>query len=86
MRTSLRMRVIETKELKHVIERDAWCMGNIELFRYYEASVDDEYIVKTVFLTYHENAYNYFEYDTNLDIVFLSAMDLVQNPMIVFEK
>ena len=79
-------RKIETKELKHVIERDAWCKGNIELFRFYDASVDDKYTVKTVFLTYHENAYNYFEHDTNLDIVFLSAMDIVQNPMIVFEN
>ncbi len=74
------------KELKHVIVRDAWCKGNIELFRFYDASVDDKYTVKTVFLTYHENAYNYFEHDTNLDIVFLSAMDIVQNPMIVFEN
>ena len=77
-------RKIETKELKHVIERDAWCKGNIELFRFYDASIDDKYTVKTVFLTYHENAYNYFEHDTNLDIVFLSAMDVVQNPMVVF--
>lgn len=74
------------KELEHVIERDAWCKGNIELFRFYDASVDDKYTVKTVFLTYHENAYNYFEHDKNLDIVFLSAMDIVQNPMIVFEN
>lgn len=78
-------RKIETKELKHVIERDVWCKDNIKLFRFYEASVDDEYKVKTVFLTYHENAYNYFEHNTNLDIVFLSAMDIVQNPMVVFE-
>ena len=47
---------------------------------------DDGYTVKTVFLTYHENAYNYFEHDTNPEIVFLSAMDIVQNPMVVFEK
>ena len=77
-------RKIETKELKHVIERDVWCKGNIKMFRYYEASVDDEYTVKTVFLTYHENAYKYFEHDINPDIVFLSAMDVVQNPMVVF--
>ena len=79
-------RKIETKELKHVIERDVWCKGNINMFRYYEASVDDEYTVKTVFLTYHENAYKYFEHDINPDIVFLSAMDVVQNPMVVFEN
>lgn len=77
-------RKIETKELKHVIERDAWCKSNIDLFKFYEASVDDEYTVKTVFLTYHENAYKYFEHDTNPDIEFLSAMDVIQNPMIVF--
>lgn len=79
-------RKIETKELKHVIERDVWCKKNISLFRFYEASVDNEYSVKTIFLTYHENAYNYFEHDMNPDIEFLSAMDIVQNPMIVFEN
>ena len=78
-------RKIETKELKHVIERDAWCKDNIKLFRFYEASVDDDYKVKTVFLTYHENAYNYFEHDVENAIMFLSAIDIVKNPMIVFE-
>lgn len=77
-------RKIETKELKHVIERDGWCKSNIDLFKFCEASVNDEYTVKTVFLTYHENAYNYFEHDTNPDIMFLSAMDIIQTPKIVF--
>lgn len=46
---------------------------------------DDGYIVKTVFLTYHENAYNYFEHDIENAIMFLSAIEIVKNPMIVFE-
>lgn len=79
-------RKIETKELKHVVERDDWCKRNINLFKFYETSIDDKYTVKTIFLTYHENAYNYFEHDANPDIVFLSAMDIIQNPMIVFEN
>lgn len=79
-------RKIETKELKHVIDRDVWCKSNFKLFGFYESSIDDDYRIKTIFLTYHENAYNYFEHDTNHDIVFLSAMDIIQNPMIVFEN
>ena len=77
-------RKIETKELKHVIERDVWCKKSIHIFKCLESSVDAEYTVKTVFLTYHENAYKYFEHNTNLEIVFLSAIDIVENPMIVF--
>ncbi len=46
---------------------------------------DDEYKVKTVFFTYHENAYNYFEHDIENSIMFLSAIKIVKNLMIIFE-
>ena len=77
-------RKIVTKELSHVIERDVWCKGNVDKFKLYVPEVDAQYSVKTIFLTYHENAYKYFEHDQVNDITFLSAIDIVADPMIVF--
>lgn len=76
---------IVTKELPHVIDRDTWCKGNIEKFKFYVPEVDDQYSVKTIFLTYHENAYKYFEHDQENNITFLSAVDIVEDPLIIFE-
>ena len=77
-------RGIVTKELSHVIDRDAWCKGNVDKFKFYVPEVDDQYSVKTIFLTYHENAYKYFEHDKENDITFLSSIEIVENPMSVF--
>lgn len=78
-------RKIVTKELSHVIDRDKWCKENKDKFKFYVPEVDDTYNVNTIFLTYHENAYNYFEHQDDFGLRFLSAMDIVENPMIVFE-
>lgn len=77
-------RKIVTKELSHVIERDVWCKNNIDKFKFYVPEVDDEYSVKTIFLTYHENAYKYFEHELENGITFLSAVEIVENPMSLF--
>lgn len=77
-------RKIVSKELSHVIERDVWCKDNIDKFKLYVPEVDAEYSVKTIFLTYHENAYKYFEHEQENDIIFLSAIEIVDNPMNVF--
>ena len=77
-------RKIVSKELSHVIERDVWCKDNIDKFKLYVPEVDAEYSVKTIFLTYHENAYKYFEHEQENDIIFLSAIEIVNNPMNVF--
>lgn len=76
---------IVTKELPHVVSRDKWCKENKDKFRFYVPEVNDTYIVKTIFLTYHENAYNYFEHEEDYGLTFLSAMDIIENPMVVFE-
>ena len=77
-------RKIVTKELPHVIDRDAWCKGNVDKFKFYVPEVDDQYSVKTIFLTYHENAYKYFEHEKKNDITFLSSIEIMENPMSVF--
>lgn len=77
-------RKIVTKELPHVINRDVWCKDNIDKFKFYAPEIDDEYSVKTIFLTYHENAYKYFEHEHENDITFLSTIEIVDNPMSIF--
>jgi hypothetical protein len=54
------------------------------MFKSYDSNVDDDYSVKTIFLTCYENAYNYFD-NEKYDICFLSTIDIIKNPMIVFE-
>lgn len=76
-------RKIVEKELSHVVERDTWCKTNIEKFKFYMQEIDDSYNVRTIFLTYHENAYNYFEHE-DIGITFISAMDIIENPLVVF--
>lgn len=72
------------KDLPLVLERDSWCKNNVHMFKYYDSNVDDDYSVKTIFLTCYENAYNYFD-NEKYDICFLSTIDIIKNPMIVFE-
>lgn len=76
-------RKIVDKELSHVVERDTWCKANIEKFKFYVPEIDNSYCVRTIFLTYHENAYNYFEHE-DVGINFISAMDIIENPSVVF--
>ena len=78
-------RKIVTKELSHVIDRDLWCKENVDKFMSYVPEVDVQFSVKTIFLTYHENAYKYFEHNQENDITFLSAVEIVENPMSLFE-
>lgn len=78
-------RKIVTKELSHVVDRDKWCRENIDKFKFYVPEIDDSYSLKSIFLTYHENAYNYFEHDSDFGLTYLSAMDIIENPMIVFD-
>lgn len=78
-------RKIVTKELSHVVKRDEWCKKNILAFQKYAKEVGKSYTVKTIFMTYKESACNYFEHEDKVDILFLSAIDLIENPMVVFD-
>lgn len=76
-------RKIVDNVLSHVVDRDTWCKANIEKFKFYVPEIDDSYVVRTIFLTYHENAYNYFDHE-DIGIIFISAMDIIENPLVVF--
>lgn len=73
------------KALKMVVKRDEWAKNNIEAFRVVNQCIDSDYQVKTVFITAHRPAHLYFDEDKNGGFIkFYSALDVVENPAIVF--
>ena len=66
------------------LDGQSFLFKNDGIFRFYVPEVDNQYSVKTIFLTYHENAYKYFEHEQKNGITFLSAIDIVENPMSIF--
>lgn len=72
------------KDLSKVVERNKWCKDNLLSFKTLDDYVDADYSIQTVFLTLNECAYPYFEHDEMTDITFLSALDIIEDPLIVF--
>lgn len=72
------------KDLSKVVERNKWCKDNLLSFKTLDDCVDADYSIQTVFLTLNECAYPYFEHDEMTDITFLSVLDLIEDPLIVF--
>lgn len=70
--------------LSKVLARDKWCKENKLQFNKYVKEVDESYEVKTLFLTYYEPTYKYFSHVNEVDIPMLSAFEIIQNPLIVF--
>lgn len=73
------------KHLKKTERRDKWCKENVLQFKKVCNKVDESYSIKTVFLTYNEPAYRYFEHEEKAHIHLLSALDIIDTPMIVFD-
>lgn len=73
------------KALKMVLKRDKWSKNHVDAFRVVGQCVDSNYQVKTVFITAHRPAHLYFDEEGNGEIVkFFSALDVVEEPGIVF--
>ncbi|NDV67233.1 hypothetical protein [Bacteroides sp. 224] len=70
--------------LSKVYKRDEWCLNNILKFSHIHNAVDESYSLTTVFLTYNQPAYIYFERN-NSKIKFISALDIITSPMKIFE-
>ena len=73
------------KHLKKTERRDKWCKENVLQFKKVCSSVDESYSIKTVFLTYNEPAYRYFEHEEKTYIPLLSALEIIDTPMLIFE-
>lgn len=78
-------KLIAYQKAKEVVKRDEWAKNNIEAFRVVNQCIDSDYQVKTVFITAHRPAHLYFDEDKNGGFIkFYSALDVVENPAIVF--
>ena len=72
------------KHLKKAERRDKWCQEHKEAFKSLSTDVDDSYNVETVFLTYYEPVYRYFDHTEPTPLRIISGMELVENPMCLF--
>ena len=72
-------------DLNLVIERDKWCKDHISDFSFYCKSVDSTYKLKTIFLTNNTQAYKYLYETDSFQISMMDALDIIDNPMSVFD-
>jgi len=70
--------------LSKVYRREEWCINNILKFSHIHNAVDESYSLTTVFLTYNQPAYIYFERNSS-KIKFISALDIITSPMKIFD-
>jgi len=71
--------------LKKVEPRHYWCKNNVIKFKKIDSEVNETYSVKTIYLTYNENAYNYFDHSLGGFCKFMSFTDIIAAPMIIFD-
>lgn len=72
-------------DLEMPIKRDTWGKGHMLAFRAICKEVDESYTCSSVFVTVNMPAYKYFHSEEDRPIKVLSALDLMDNPMIVFD-
>lgn len=72
------------KDILKAERRDQWCKENILQFKKICPDVSEEYSVSTIFLTYNEPAYRYFEHASKTSLPVLCAIEILDKPEIVF--
>ncbi|MFA6831817.1 MAG: hypothetical protein WCR36_06065 [Bacteroidaceae bacterium] len=73
------------KEIKKAEKRDLWSKRNIEKFKFYYNNIDEEYEVKSFFVTYNEPTYNYISHKKVSDIPIIPAFDLIKDAYCLFK-
>ena len=68
------------------IKRDIWCRSHINSFKWVCTDVDESYSCSTVFVTFNMPAFHYIHSESKSPIRMIPALDIVDNPMIVFES
>lgn len=66
------------------IERDVWCKSHIRTFASLCKEIDDTYTCSSVFVTVNMPAYQYGYTEENNPIRIIPALDLMEDPMLVF--
>ena len=71
-------------DMEKPIERDMWCKNHIRAFTGLCKEVDDTYTCSSVFVTVNMPAYQYGHTDDESPIRIIPALDLMEDPMLVF--
>ena len=66
------------------LKRDAWCRSHIMAFSNICKEVDETYTCNSVFVTVNMPAYQYSPNGKDSPIKIIPALDIMENPMIVF--
>ncbi|SFN60616.1 hypothetical protein SAMN05444369_10112 [Capnocytophaga haemolytica] len=72
------------KSLPKVQKRDDWCKNNINKFKSYCESVDEDYRIRTFFITRNEPIYNYIPNENDSTIAIIPVFVLIKDPYYLF--
>lgn len=72
------------KDLEKVKRRDEWCKQNISQFKKIDFNIDESFSISTILLSMNVDVYRYIIGEQS-SIKFYSAIEIIENPMIVFE-
>lgn len=72
-------------DLEMPIKRDKWGKGHVLAFKAICKEVDENYTCSSVFVAVNMPAYKYFHSEEDRPMKVLPALDLMDNPMIVFD-
>ena len=72
-------------DMEMPIKRDEWCKSHISAFASLCKEVDDTYTCSSVFVTVNMPAYQYGHTDEKSPIRVIPALDLMEDPLVVFE-
>ena len=72
-------------DMEMPIKRDEWCKSHISAFAGLCQEVDDTYTCSSVFVTVNMPAYQYGHSEEKSPIRIIPALDLMEDPMVVFE-
>lgn len=73
-------------DMEMPLKRDRWCKGHITSFAVLCSEVDETYTCDTIFVTVNMPAYVYSHTEKEIPIKVISALDIMDNPMVVFER
>lgn len=72
-------------DMEMPIKRDEWCKSHISAFASLCKEVDDTYTCSSVFVTVNMPAYQYGHSEEKSPIRIIPALDLMEDPLMVFE-
>lgn len=73
-------------DMEMPLKRDGWCQKHIISFKSLCSEVDDSYTCTSVFVTVNMPAYLYSHVGVDSPIRMIPALDIMENPMVVFDE